>query len=65
MRLPPRAISKYSTPGIDAATRALSSGVSTENAVASAPASEGSPATTVALRMWSTGCPVRGSTICE
>ncbi len=52
-------------PGIEAAIRALSSGASTEKAVARAPASDGLAATTVELTMWSTGMALRGSMMCE
>ena len=52
-------------PASKSARRALSSGVSTENAVASAPASAGSRAITVELMISSAGIPVRGSTMCE
>src|ERR1700722_8040532 len=41
--------SRYSTPGTEAAMRALSSGVSTEKAVASAPATGGDCAISVEL----------------
>src|SRR6202163_185959 len=53
----------YSAPGIEATKRALSAGVSTDSAVARAPAVAGVGATTVELMISSAGIPVRGSTI--
>ena len=57
--------SRYATPGMDAASLALSDGFRIENAVASAPASAGFEAITVELMTFSAGAPVRGSTMCE
>src|SRR5580700_7388248 len=65
MRSPVLVTSRYSTPGSAAATCALSAGVSTENAVAMAPASAGFGAATVELTIASAVRPVRGSTMCE
>ena len=59
------ATSMYSAPGTDAASLRLSSGDSTQKAVASAPASTAPGATTVAPMIASAVRPVRGSTMCE
>ena len=65
MRAPSAVMSRNSAPGIVAARRLLSSGVRTQKAVASAPASAGRGAITVALSMWLVDSPVRGSTMWE
>src|SRR5579859_961771 len=62
---PDRVMIRYSTPGTCRASWMLSAGLITLRDVASAPASVAPGATTVALRIWSAGCPVRGSTIWE